>query len=143
MLTGPERKMGPHMRPLSCFYVIAPLITAAIFGATFACSPGLADPVQPHDDNPAARAARHEGIGFWKAYTPEGFKGEFDSYDPIGLIGGALIKTDCSINWRDQDGKLYCFASGTSLVYFEDLPKPNIRKAGEAFQRLTRPKPAS
>ena len=90
-----------------------------------------------------ALAARHEGIGFWKAYTPQGFKGELDSYDPIGLIGGALIKADCSINWRDQDGKLYCFASGTSLVYFQDLPKANIRKASEAFERLTPPKPGS
>jgi hypothetical protein len=88
-----------------------------------------------------ALSARHEGIGFWKAYTPQGFKGEFESYDPVGLIGGALIKADCSINWRDQDGKLYCFASATSLVYFEDMPKANIGKASEAFERLTHPKP--
>jgi hypothetical protein len=93
--------------------------------------------------NESALAARHEGIGFWKAYTPQGFKGEFDSYDPIGLIGGALIKADCSINWRDQDGKLYCFASATSLVFFQDLPKGNILKASEAFESLTRPKPGS
>jgi YHS domain-containing protein len=54
-----------------------------------------------------------------------------------------LIKADCSINWRDQDGKLYCFASGTSLNYFQDFPKANIRKASEAFERLTHPKPGS
>jgi hypothetical protein len=84
------------MKPLSRFYVITPVL-AALLAATFACSPGVADTVQPHDDNPAARAARHEGIGFWKAYTPQGFKGEFDNYDPIGLIGGALIKADGSM----------------------------------------------
>jgi hypothetical protein len=137
-----RQKIRPHMKLLSRF-VIAPVLSATLLAAAFACSPGLADTVQPHDDNPAARDARHEGIGFWKAYTPQGFKGEFDNYDPIGLIGGALIKTDCSINWRDQDGKLYCFASGTSLVYFQDLPKANIRKASEAFERLTPPKPGS
>jgi hypothetical protein len=94
-------------------------------------------------DESGALAARHEGIGFWKTYTPQGFKGELDSYDPIGLIGGALIKADCSINWRDEDGKLYCFASATSLNYFQDFPKANIRKASEAFERLTHPKPSS
>jgi hypothetical protein len=96
-----------------------------------------------HAGDTDALAARHEGIGFWKAYTPQGIKGELDSYDPIGLIGGALIKADCSINWRDQDGKLYCFASATSLNYFQDFPKANILKASEAYDRLTHSKPAS
>jgi hypothetical protein len=83
-------------------------------------------------------------IGIWKAYVPHGVKGELDNYDPIGLIAGALIKADCSINWRDPDsGKLYCFASGTSLVYFQDWPKANIRKATEALDKLTRPKAGS
>ena len=55
---------------------------------------------------------------------PHDVKGELDNYDPIGLVAGALIKADCSINWRDPDtGKLYCFSSGTSLVYFQDWPK--------------------
>jgi hypothetical protein len=91
-------------------------------------------------DNPAAR---HEGIGIWKAYTPRDVKGELDNYDPIGLAAGALIKADCSINWRDQDGKLYCFASATSLVYFENWPQTNIRRAREGLERLTHPKPGS
>ena len=83
-------------------------------------------------------------VGIWKAFVPHGVKGELDSYDPIGLIAGALIKADCSLNWRDPDsGKLYCFASGTSLVYFQDWPKANIRKATEALDRLTQPKPGS
>lgn len=83
-------------------------------------------------------------IGIWKAYVPHDVKGELDSYDPIGLVAGALIKADCSINWRDPDsGKLYCFASGTSLVYFQDWPKSYIRKASEALDKLTHPKPGS
>ncbi len=50
-----------------------------------------------------------------------------------------MIKADCSINWRDQDGKLYCFANATSLVFFQDLnlPKGNILKASEAFERVS------
>ena len=83
-------------------------------------------------------------VGIWKSFVPRGVKGEFDSYDPVGLMAGTLIKADCSLNWRDPDtGKLYCFASGTSLVYFQDWPKTNIRKAGEAYQRLVNPKPGS
>jgi hypothetical protein len=49
-------------------------------------------------------------IGIWKAAVPHAIKAELDNYDPIGLIAGALIKTDCAFNWRDpDDGKLYCF----------------------------------
>jgi hypothetical protein len=92
-------------------------------------------------DNPAAR---HEGIGIWKAYTPHGVKGELDNYDPIGLAAGALIKADCSINWRDPGtGKLYCFSTSTSLVYFLNWPQTNIRRAREGLEKLTHPKPAS
>jgi hypothetical protein len=131
------------MRGFPGFFAIAPVLMAAMLAAAFACSPAHTETLKPHDDNPAARAARHEGIGFWKAYAPKGVKGEFDDYDPVGLMGGALIKADCSISWRAEDGRLYCFASGTSLVYFQDLPKTNIRKASEAYERLTQPKPGS
>jgi hypothetical protein len=30
-------------------------------------------------------------------------KGEFDNFDPIGIVAGARIKADCSINWIDPD----------------------------------------
>jgi hypothetical protein len=30
------------------------------------------------------------------------------------------------------------FASGTSLVYVQDWPKADIRKASEAYEKLTR-----
>ncbi|HET7446358.1 MAG TPA: hypothetical protein VFJ49_00240 [Methyloceanibacter sp.] len=83
-------------------------------------------------------------IGIWKAVVPHGMNGELDNYDPIGLIAGALIKTDCAYNWRDpDDGKLYCFASPTSLVYFENWPKTYIRRAHDALDRLLAPKPGS
>ena len=75
--------------------------------------------------------------GIWKAYTPHGVHGALNNYDPIGLIAGALIHADCSINFRDPDnGKLYCFSSGASLLSFQRWPKANGRKANEAFERM-------
>lgn len=94
---------------------------------------------------PAASAAEEQNrgtrdnatdVGIWKSYAPEGLRGEFDNYDPIGLISGALIHTDCSINYTDpDDGKVYCFNSATSLVYFENWPKTYARRAAEAFEK--------
>jgi hypothetical protein len=116
-------------------------IAAAVGALTLAfCSVTTRAGQPAAQDNPATR---HDGIGIWKYYVPHDVKGELDSYDPIGLIAGALIKADCSINWRDQDGKLYCFASGTSLVYFQSWPQTYIRRACEALDRLTQPKPGS
>jgi hypothetical protein len=89
-------------------------------------------------------ADRHTGIGIWKAFVPHGVRGEFDSYDPVGLMAGTLIKADCSLNWRDPDtGRLYCFASGTSQVYFQDFPKANLRRAQKGYDRLVGPKAGS
>ena len=64
-----------------------------------------------------ARAGRSGGI--WKAAVPPiPMRGEFESLDPLGVAAGARIKADCSINWvNPDDGKLYCFASGTSLEF--------------------------
>lgn len=79
--------------------------------------------------------------GIWKAVVPPGsMKGEYDSHDPIGLAAGALIKADCSINWVSPDtGKLYCFSSGTSLVYFLSWPKRNANRAWRGWQKLKTP----
>jgi hypothetical protein len=87
---------------------------------------------------PSMRTRPHANdLGIWKSYSPKGLHGEFHNYDPIGLISGALIHTDCSINWTDPDtGKTYCFNSATSLVYFEDWPKAYSRKAAEVFEKL-------
>jgi hypothetical protein len=83
-------------------------------------------------------------VGIWKAYSPRGMKGELNNYDPIGLIAGALIHADCSLNWRDPDnGKLYCFSSAASLLSFQEWPKTNSRKANEAFERIKKEHPQS
>ena len=82
--------------------------------------------------------------GIWKAAVPaHRMHGEFDNFDPLGLAAGALIAADCSLNWvNPDDGKLYCFASGTSLVYFLQNPNTRIRDAQAAWISLhaeTRP----
>src|SRR5260370_13460053 len=69
--------------------------------------------------------------GIWKAAVPPtSMKGEFDSLDPLGVAAGARIKADCSLNWIDpDDGKRYCFSSGTSLEFFLDEPQANLVRA--------------
>lgn len=96
--------------------------------------------VEPHmRDRPNAN-----DVGIWKSYAPHGLKGELNNYDPIGLIAGALIHADCSINWVDPDnGKIYCFASGTSLNYFQDWPKTYSRRASEALEKMEKDRPDS
>ena len=73
--------------------------------------------------------------GIWKAVVPpEKMHGEFDNRDPMGLIAGADIPADCSLNWTNpDDGKLYCFVSGTSLVYFLQSPNSYLRDARAAW----------
>lgn len=92
---------------------------------------------------PSKRTAPNANeIGIWKSYAPKGLRGEFHNYDPIGLIAGALIHTDCSINWTDpDDGRVYCFNSATSLVYFENWPKTYSRRAAEALGRMKKDSP--
>ena len=86
---------------------------------------------------PNAGAGHDEGI--WKAAVPpKPMKGEFDDFDPLGVAVGAKIKADCSLNWiNPDDGKLYCFSSGTSLVYFLDEPQANLRRARAGWRKLT------
>ncbi|MDE2347684.1 MAG: hypothetical protein KGL92_04190 [Gammaproteobacteria bacterium] len=63
--------------------------------------------------------------------------GEFRDFDPVGLAAGALIKADCSLNWTNpDDGRLYCFASGTSLEFFLDEPQHYIERAAAAFRGM-------
>jgi hypothetical protein len=78
------------------------------------------------------------GSGIWKAVVPaKPMQGEFDGNDPLGVAAGARIKADCSLNWIDPDeGKRYCFSSGTSLEYFLDRPKFNIARARQGWQKL-------
>jgi hypothetical protein len=77
--------------------------------------------------------------GIWKAVVPpKAMKGEFDNMDPLGVAAGARIPADCSLNWVDpDDGKLYCFVSGTSLEFFLDGPKTHLQQARAGWLRLT------
>ena len=72
--------------------------------------------------------------GIWKSVVPPtAMHGEFGNEDPVGLAAGKHIKTDCSMNWLDEDGTLSCFTSGTSLVFFEESPKSYLRAARKFF----------
>jgi hypothetical protein len=76
------------------------------------------------------------GIGK-AAFPPRPMKGEFDSLDPLGVSAGARIKADCSLNWIDpDDGKLYCFSSGTSLEFFLDKPQFNLERARAGWRKM-------
>ena len=88
---------------------------------------------------PSSPSHRKEGgEGIWKAVVPPvAMKGEFDDFDPLGVAAGARIKADCSLNWIDpDDGKLYCFSSGTSLQVFLDAPRANIARARAGWRKL-------
>jgi hypothetical protein len=86
--------------------------------------------------NPSAFAVdRSAPGGIWKAVVPpSAMRGEFANEDPVGLAAGKHIKTDCSMNWvSGDDGKLYCFTTGTSLLFFEESPQSYIRAARKFF----------
>ncbi len=92
-------------------------------------------PAHPQSATPGVA---HSG-GIWKAAVPpKTMAGEFDSFDPLGVAAGARIKADCSLNWIDPDeGKLYCFSSGTSLEFFLDQPRASIERARQGWRKLT------
>jgi hypothetical protein len=77
--------------------------------------------------------------GIWKAAVPlKPMRGEFDNYDPLGVAAGARIKADCSLNWiNPDDGRRYCFSSGTSLEFFLDQPQVNLERARRSWRRMT------
>ena len=81
----------------------------------------------------------YAGEGIWKAVVPHpgSMNGEFENNDPIGLYAGVKIKADCSLNWKNpDDGKLYCFSSATSLVFFLDAPTSYLESARQTWMRL-------
>ncbi len=55
--------------------------------------------------------------------------GEFDDQCAMGLASGQSVKTDCSVNWTDENGHVYCFSSDTSKEAFLKDPAGNIKKA--------------
>ena len=83
---------------------------------------------------------RSDPGGIWKAVVPpRAMHGEFSNEDPVGLAAGKHIKADCSLNWVADDGKLYCFTTGTSLVFFEESPQTYIH-AARKFYDFDRPR---
>ncbi len=58
-------------------------------------------------------------------------KGEFNDQCTMGLASGQVVKTDCSVNWTDEDGHIYCFSSESSKEAFLKDPAGNIQKAKE------------
>src|ERR1700676_1403284 len=86
---------------------------------------------------PAPAGAAPDG-GIWKAAVPTTpMTGEFDGLDPLGVAAGARIKADCSLNWIDpDDGKRYCFSSGTSLEFFLDGPQANLARARAGWRKM-------
>src|ERR1700722_9798027 len=90
-----------------------------------------------HAQSTTAVSGRDGGI--WKAAVPrKPMQGEFDSYDPLGVVAGARIKADCSLNWTNpDDGRRYCFSSGTSLEIFLDQPQANLERARRSWHRMT------
>jgi hypothetical protein len=89
-----------------------------------------------------ATSSDPERAGIWKAAVPPAgsMHGEFDSNDPIGVMAGARIWADCSINWTDPDShRLYCFSSATSLVFFLEAPQDYLRRATKQWRELERP----
>jgi hypothetical protein len=111
-----------HLKTICVIVAMASLAAAAV--AQTSSTPG---------------AGRHGGI--WKAAVPpKPMRGEFDSLDPIGVAAGARIKADCSLNWvNPDDGKLYCFSSGTSLEYFLDKPQATLERARISWQSMSEP----
>ena len=65
------------------------------------------------------------------AASPAPVKGEFDDYCVMGLSEGQNIKTDCSVTWTGDDGKVYCFSSEKSKAAFLKDPEGTIKKARE------------
>ncbi|ODR98092.1 hypothetical protein AUC68_11405 [Methyloceanibacter methanicus] len=59
---------------------------------------------------------------------------EFDESCAMGLADGQMVKTDCSVSWTDEDGKVYCFSSENSKAAFLKDPKGNIARAKTFLQ---------
>jgi YHS domain-containing protein len=78
--------------------------------------------------------------GVWK-FPPadEQVRGEFNNEDPVGLAAGQHLKTDCSINWTADYGKVYCFTTRTSMQFFQDSPQTYLSAAEKFFGQAQAP----
>ena len=74
--------------------------------------------------------------GLRAADAPAPVKGEFANSCAMGLTRGEQISTDCSVNWKADDGKVYCFGSEDSKASFLKDPQENLRKAEQSYAKL-------
>lgn len=101
---------------------IGSLCSFVLSAAVFAAATGVQGAERPPD-------------GIWKyAVPPAPILGQFDNEDPVGLAAGVHLKTDCSMNWVGEDGKVYCFTTGTSLEFFVTAPAAYISAARRFFE---------
>ena len=127
-----------NLRHLVIVAAAAPFITGAAVANSAETRP--MDVIAAAEQHGAtASDAAHAGI--WKAVSPPRgtMHGEFGNNDPFGVSVGVKIEADCSLNWIDPDtGKLYCFSSATSLVYFLDAPHTYLTRARKNWVSLAR-----
>ncbi len=57
----------------------------------------------------------------------------FDGMCAMGMSVGQPVETDCSITWKDENGKTYCFSNKDSKVQFLENPEFNLVKANDYF----------
>lgn len=58
-------------------------------------------------------------------------QGEFDNRCALGLAMGEEVPTDCSINWKANDGKIYCFSNEEAKNIFLKDPTSLLEQARE------------
>jgi YHS domain-containing protein len=46
-----------------------------------------------------------------------------------GLAEGRHVTTDCTVNWTDKDGKVYCFSTEAAKKSFLEDPTANLQRA--------------
>jgi YHS domain-containing protein len=56
-------------------------------------------------------------------------KAEFGGQCTEGLAEGKHVMTDCSVNWKDKDGKVYCFSSNDAKATFLKSPAESLERA--------------
>jgi YHS domain-containing protein len=54
---------------------------------------------------------------------------QFGGQAAEGLAEGRHVMTDCTINWTDKDGKVYCFDSDEAKQSFLQNPTSNLQRA--------------
>jgi hypothetical protein len=54
---------------------------------------------------------------------------EFGGQCADALAEGRHVMTDCSVNWKDKDGKVYCFSSDAAKAAFLKSPAESLDRA--------------